>query len=282
MSLLDSKVYVGLSVKMFADMFKAYVTENNLKKFKVDQEIQLVENTDALPITGHLEVSLSLPDFHLKERNNGDLYSVLTLRGRVELKVSSPTAESPVLHAFPIAADLKVTPILRPQNGNLPKVGLLYGGIENIDAPINALQMELAVQASGVVTVINGLEIDVLPPLIDGMETVLFFGQDEQNFPARDQYITHLRPMKGVGNTVDAFGLFVSLPGDPITVSNIPSFVPSYSDVSMVLNETMINAMVTNAKNELQEFIEGMANTVKVTSLTAVADNNKISLDVKI
>ena len=283
MSLLNSKVYAGLSIKMFDDMFKAYQTQNELNKFKIDREVQLLENNDALPLTGHLEVSLNLPELSLRERSNGDLYTALALSGKVDLKVSSPTAESPVLHSFPIAADLRVSLTLKPQgNGKAPKIGLLYGGIENLEAPINEIEMELAIAASGVTNVINQLEIDVLTPLIEGMETVLFFGQDSQNFPPHDQYQINIRLMKGFGSNVDGIGIFVSLPDDNISSSNIPSFVPSYSDVSMVLSKNMIDAMVDNAKNELQDFIEGMANTVKVTKLTAVADNNKISLDVKI
>ncbi|MCM8525502.1 MAG: DUF3892 domain-containing protein [Lentisphaeraceae bacterium] len=283
MSLLDSKVYAGISIKVFDDLFKGYHSISDFGTFKIDQTIQLLENNDSLPITGHLEVKLNLPEFSLRERANGDLYTALTLRGRVELKVSSPTAESPVLHAFPIAADLNVSLILITQSGNNPpKIGLRYDGIENLDAPISVDQMNLAVHASGVINVINQLQIDILSPLIQGMETVLFFGQDASNIPSRSDYIYNLRPMKGFGNHVDAYGLFVSLPGDNISASNVPSFVPSFSDVSLVLNETMINAMVDNAKAELQEFIEGLANTVKVTSLTAVADNNKISLDAKI
>ncbi|MCM8542963.1 MAG: DUF3892 domain-containing protein [Lentisphaeraceae bacterium] len=283
MSLLDSKVYAGLSIKMFDDLFKAYQTKNRLNKFKIDQDVQLLENSDALPLTGHLEVNLNLPQMSLREKANGDLYTALTMRGRVDLKVSSPTAESPVLHSFPIAADLRVSLILKPQSGNNPpKIGLFYGGIENLDAPISELEMELAVQASGIVTVINELEIDVLTPLIEGIEAVLFFGKEESEYPARDSYVVVLRPMKGFGGNSDSYGLFVSLPGDNIAVSNIPSFVPSYSEVSLVLNETMINAMVENAKAELKDFIEGMAPTVKVTKLTALADNNKISLDATI
>ena len=207
---------------------------------------------------------------------------MLALKGRVEIKVSSPTVTSPALHSFPIGVDLKVGLTLRPQEGALPAIGLIYGGFENLNAPLSDAELELAISESGLLSIISELKMDVLTPIVEGMETVLFYGKDEDEFPPRESYKINIRAMKGYGDHVDALGLFISLPDDSITPSNIPSFVPSYSDVSLTLSETMINAMVENAKQELQDFIKGLLNTIKINKLTASSDNNRINLYAKI
>lgn len=76
MSLLDSKAYMGLSIKLFDDMFKAHFEKRKLNKFNVDKEIQLLEDENALPMTGHLEISLMRPGFELRERADGHLYTI--------------------------------------------------------------------------------------------------------------------------------------------------------------------------------------------------------------
>ena len=283
MSLLNSKVYIGLSTKMFDDLFKAYYVKQGFSEFKVDKEIQLVESTDALPVTGHLEGRMKRPEFSIRERANGSYYTALGIKGNVDLKISSPTAESPILHTFKIAADVIVNIVLKPQGNNkADKIGLEFGGLENVVSPLGREQVQDMVDQSGISAIIDGFELDALSPLIDGIEKVLFFGQSSSNFPPRHEYMTKVKLMKGGGSFTDAIGIFVGLPSDQFTSGNLPSFVPTYSEVSMTMSEGLITAMTENAKNELQDYIKGLASSIKIRSLTTSVNNNSISLDARI
>lgn len=272
------KVAVGISLKVFEELIQKLQEENLLNGLNTQQSFSLIEGNSTLSVTAHINVELLPVKFTLNTKN-GNKYTRLEIEGRAKLKVSSPTAESPNLFDLPFSIKLNIGLALKTRNNKGPALCLQYNGIDALSGPIPEEKVLEMINAPAFTSFLNNFELDVIDPAIDGLEDVLFLNESKPN---RANWEVGLHLLSGSGNNVDCVALIVDVPGGNVQKPTGGSFVPNKAEIIVQFTNSMIQALVTEAKEELKSWFEQINGVdLRVSRLELSVDNNQLYLDAK-
>ena len=271
------KIVFGIALKVFEELLQDLQEHGIFGSLSTTQEFPILEGNDELVISGHVHVALMPVQFRLKEAPNGVPYTALILSGKVKVKVSSPTAESPNLFDLPFTIHLKITPILKSRANKAPVLGLSYQGIDVLQGPIPVAQIDSLIQSQGFAQLLNNFELDILEPAIAGLEEVLFLSEDKPN---RADWAIGLHLLEGNGATVDSLALIVDVPGGNVAAPSGGSFVPLRAEIIAQITEGMVQGLVEEAREELRTWFEDLNGVnLQVTKLNLSVANRQLFLD---
>ncbi len=279
-NLNTGKVAVGLSLKVFEELLQEMQERDLFGKLSSEHNFNLIEGNDALTITAHIDVAMLPVKFRLRQHANGSTYTRLDLDGRVKLKVSSPAATSPDLFDLPFSIKLNIGLALKSRQNKAPAIVLQFNGIESLSGPLPEEKVSEMINSPEFTEFLNDFELDIIDPVIDGLEEVLFINETKPNHT--DWHIG-LHLMKGHGDKVDAYALIIDAPGGNANAPIGGSFVPNRSEIIVQFTKSMVEAMVEEAKEELKSWfgkVKGL--DLRVSRLNLTLQDNQIYFDAKI
>lgn len=279
-NITKGKLVLGVSLKVFEELLQSLQNQGLFDQLSNSQDFALIEGNDDLVISANINVELAPVKFRLKVVNNSNRFTTLQLAGRVKLNVSSPTASSPDLFDIPFQIHLKITPVLKAKANKAPVLALAYEGIDFIEGPLPASQIEAMIQTPEFTQLLDNFELDLIEPALDGLEEVLFYNEAKPNHA---DWAIGLHFMQGSGANVDAIGLIVDVPGADVSAPPGGSFVPMRAEIITQFTNGLVQAMVDEAKEELRAWFEDIKDVdLRVTKLNLNVDDNKFFLDAEI
>lgn len=171
-----------------------------------------------------------------------------------------------------------LTPILKPDPDPLkaPRLGFRYDGVDvSPSPPITDQMIDDEFQNPPMSTVIEGISIPVLGPLINNIGPVLF---PQTPPPAAGLWPAASKLMLGTGNDLDSVGVFVALPGEDPTPTDDQSLFPSLTEYGLVLSRTFMDTTL-DAQAKADEGDQGGG--IEVTKLKISMGDNDIRIDGK-
>jgi hypothetical protein len=269
-----------MAVKVFDDFLKDLHRRKRIPQtMRLEQEVEILSG---MPIKGIVNLVLEPPEFRMHFLDNGEPYTRLNLSGHVEITVASPNVESPPLYSIPFYIGIKVDLTLKYPAGKAPILGMNYGGIETVTDPFTPEFIDQNLSGTDIIKLIEEIEMDVVEPIVQALETIYYFDAAANQKPSHDQYPALLRLMPHHAGHFDAIGLFVDIPGSGLSVSYVDSFVPKSSDLTLWFTDSLVQLMVQKGKSELEEWISGFPGGLEVKKLELALDNNRILVDGKI
>ena len=271
---------IGMAVKVFDDFLKEMHRRQRIPQtMRLEQEVEILPG---MPIKGIVNLILDPPEFGMHFLSNGAAYTRLNLGGNMEIIVASPTVESPPLYSIPFEIGIKVDLTLKYKQGEAPVLGMNYGGIESVTDPFTPDFIDQNLAGTDIIKLIEEMEMEVVEPLVQALESMYYFDKPANQKPAYDQYPALLRLLPGDSGHFDAIGLFVDIPGSGLLLSNEESFVPKSSELTIWFTESLVQLMLDKGKSELEEWIGGFPGKLEVTRLELSLDNNRILVDGKV
>jgi hypothetical protein len=281
MEIGNAKLAFGLAVKVFDDMLKALHERDVLpRELEMEEEVTIV---DQLKATVFLLVEFDPPEFGLHfDPETSNPYTRLDLRGRITPRIGFAGKTSPNLFTIDFSMGIKLAFILFPRGGRAPLVGLDYAGVEYVSDPLEVNFVERYLQTEKVQNALEIVKLDVLTPVVNVLKEACYFNTPIDQKPSNQLFPVRMQLMAGEGSSKDAIGLFIGLPGMDMLVGNIPSIVPSYSELVMHISDEIADKMKENGKNKLENFIKGFSSTLEVSKFELSIDDDQIDIEAKI
>lgn len=278
-SINKGKLVLGVSLKVFEELLQSLQNQGLFDQLSSSMDFPIIQGNDDLVITANIDVQLAPVKFRLKVVSSSNRYTTIQLFGRVKLSVSSPTAESPDLFDIPFQIHLKMSPVLKTRTNQAPVLALSYGGIDFIEGPLPASQVEAMIQAPEFMQLLNNFELDLIEPAMDSLEEALFFNEAKPNHA---DWAVGLHLMQGSGDNVDAVGLVIDVPGGDVSAPSGGSFVPKRAEIITQFTDSLVQALVEEAREELRSWFEDIKGVdLRVTKLNLTVDDRQLFLDAK-
>ena len=285
MDIGNSKIAIGVSLKLFNDLLISLHQKNvHLRRVNFEQEISFLEK---LKVTAHVAVEINQPELEFESPGPGQQPIILFhIGGKIKPKISFHDQTSDTLFEVPFFATAMLqVAIKQPNPAAAPKLGLNYLGVKNVSEPLDDKFVNDLFNDTEYVKLINDFQLDILKPVIQGMEAVYYadpLNVDDNQLPAHGAYPVVVRHMHSTPGNVDAIGVFFQLPYEPINVGVVTSFVPSGSEFFVRVSSGMIQSMVSKFKGDLQEFLEKFNDSLKVKRLDLTIQDNAIKVNGKV
>lgn len=281
MNIGTTQFATGVAIKVFDEFLKELQLKKSLNHLLIEKPFHIIEGNDDFVVTGHAVGEMEPPVFAFHQKPNGQQYTRLDIAGTISLWVSSPTAESPPLFTFNVSASLLVSIVLKPRPGQAPLIGLRYDGIESYTGPINQEQLEELIVDQNLLTVIDSMNLDLVTPLIEGIETI-YGPQPDGTVFSHDVYPVGLKLMKGNDEHVDAFGVLVDIPINDGMPDIVDSFVPNGCEIMFYTSPQIMDVLLSRGRQTLSDYLAGYKEHISVKRLSITAQSNFIYLDGKI
>lgn len=279
MNIGKAKMAFGMSVKLIDDFIKG-LYENKLfpRTTTLKKEFELLEG---MRTEIEIQVDFGRPEFVMEWHPDGYYCTILNLRGNLVPLVRFAGHVSPELFSIPFYVSVQLDLILDKAIGRAPFLKLEFGGVRKITEPFPASLIEDFFNSNEVKVALQRLNLDIVEPLIQGLETVYYFDQPEDQRPAHHSYDVYLQLLPARQGYVDSFALTLDLPpfGDYFPL-NIESFVPASAEFMAYVSPEMIQLLVEKGKSQLSVYLE-KAPTVSMNKLELELDGNAIKLDAK-
>ncbi|MEJ2594365.1 MAG: hypothetical protein P8100_04410 [bacterium] len=281
MAIGNSKIAIGLSLKLFDDLIRGLHQHNvNLRRVHFEQKINILEKLEA---TIDITVDINEPELEFESRGSNQQPIILAhLGGTLKPKITFAEQTSDTLFEIPFFATAMLQVGLRqPHPAHAPQIGLDYLGVKNVSEPLDDKFVNDLFNESEYAKLIQELKLDILEPVIAGMEKVYYadpLDVDDSQVPSHGSYPVVIRHMEGAQGTLNGIGVFFQLPNETIDVGLVPSFIPGGSEFFVQVSTWMIQSMVEKFKGDLQEWIENFAGSIKVNTLDLAIQDNAISV----
>lgn len=171
-----------------------------------------------------------------------------------------------------------LTPILKPDSDplNAPGLGFQYDGVVvSPSPPITDQMIDDVFQNPPVSTVLKGINIPVLGPLIDNIGPVLF---RQTPPPAAGLWPAALKLMLSTGTDPDSVGVFVAVPSEDPTPTDDQTLFPLLTEYGLVFSRAFMDTAL-DAQGKAGEGNQGGG--IKVTKLKISMGDNDIRIDGK-
>lgn len=285
MDIGNAKVAVGVSVKLFDDIMKSLHQRNSkFQRIAFEEEITIIEQIKAKI---HMEFDIDPPGLKYESQgSNQEPVLLLNIGGTAKPKISFAGKTSDVLFEIPFSASAAFRAVVRkPNPAKAPVLGLDYLGVKYVSEPFNDALVNKLIDETEYVKLIEEFQLDILEPVISGIEAVYFadpLGVNSSPLPSHGSYPVVLRHMFGRIGAIDAIGVFFGLPNESLAVGLVPSFVPSGSEIFIQVSEGMLQSMVNKFKDDLKKWIESQSSSCKVSNLSLTIQDNAISVSGKV
>ena len=239
MDIGNAKVGIGIAVNVIDGFLKElHAKELFPNSLDVDRESIVLMGMDD---TKAVVVKLLPPKFRVKERSTGELRMCLDLKGDLEIRDSSSQPEDSPLYSIPLSASILLGFELKNRSLDTPILGLKYNGVESVSTPIKSTDIDELFARPEIAAIIDGVTLDIITPIIAGLEVVYYPDDQPTLTPTRDMWSTCLRLMKNRDGHVDAIGIFIGLWGDDADPGDIPSFLPVLTEFAVVFSRSMLD-----------------------------------------
>lgn len=285
MNIGNSKLAFGVSLKLFDDLIKSLHQRNvGLRRVSFEEELTILEKLNA---TIHVTVDIDEPELEYESQGaNQEPIILIHLGGKVKPSITFAGQTSDTLFEIPFSASamLKVA-IRQPDPAKAPKLGLNYLGVKYVSDPLDDKFVNDLFNETEYVKLIEDFQLDIFEPVISAMEAVYYadpLDVDDSQLPSHGAYPILLRHMHSQSGTINAIGIFFQLPYETIDVGLVPSFVPKGSEIFVHVSAGMIQSMVDKFKGEIQTWLEGFADSLKVNWINLTIQNNAIAVSGKV
>jgi len=274
------KIAVGISLKVFEELLQELQKEE-LGDLNFQQDVYPIEGNQAIVLNANVDLNLHPIQFRIEYVSSIDWFTCLSLSGNVKVSVSSPDVEGPTLYDLPFSVKLKIGLELEQKQNRAPVIKLNNEGIHDISGPIPESMVTDMVNSSSIAQFINDFELDILHPAVDGIEEILFLNETKPN---KANWLYNIQLLRGNSfNTVDAYAIVIDVPNGNVNFPNTESFVPDRSELIIQFTDSMVQAMVQEANEELTSWFENIKGVdIRVDRLNLTVDGNQLYLDAKI
>lgn len=274
------KVVIGLSLKVIEELLQE-TQDNLIGDLNFNQQIYPIEGNQDVVLNAHVDFDFFPVLFRIEHLSTARRITCLTIRGHLKLSVSSPSVEGPELYNLPFSIKLEVGLVLKPRANKAPVIGLANQGLHEVTGPIPEEMINDMINNSPLNQFIQDFELDLIDPAISGIQNVLFINE---NKPNRADWSVDLQLLRAQNsNVVEAYGIMIDIPGGDPAFRNQRSFVPKRAEIIIQFTDSMVQAMVEEAKEELSNWFETVNGVdLKVKRLNLSVDNNQLYLDTKI
>jgi len=285
MDIGNSKLAVGVSLKLFDDLIKGLHQKNvNLKRINFNQEFKIL---DKISTTIHAIVDINPPELEFEFQDSIQQPIILMhFSGKVKPKITFANKTSDVLFEIPFSATAELQVAVRqPSPAQAPVLGIDYLGVKNVSEPLDDQFVNDLFNDTEYVKIIEDFQLDILEPVIAGLEAIYYadpLNVNPDTLPSHGAYPVLLRHMPAGYKTLDAIGVFFDLPYQSLSVGNVNSFVPSGSELFVQVSEGMLQSMVDKCKTDLQNWFEQNSPTLKVSKLSLSVEDNAVSVYAKV
>lgn len=233
----EAKVGVLLAVSIFDQFFKElFRVEEGLSNFTV--------TSSGIDV----DIALNPPTFLLVPGEQGqDPRTQLHLTGTAETEILGAT------QTFDLDIKIFLDFVLVETEGQPPALGLAYGGVaEELDPPISAEDIDgLFKPGSTVGDRLSAIRIDVVSPIIEGLEPIFFPEDGEEPVPEPGAWEPKLRLMPAATEgEMDAFGIFVARPGENADPGEVPSWMPLRTGFCLVYSRDLLDFVLQAGADE--------------------------------
>jgi hypothetical protein len=282
MNIPKGKVAIGLATKMLEQSLQRSIKVNFIDKLSLKKSFPVFPGNDELLLSALVDINLKPVFFSPHRATRGTPFNRLNIGGSIKLRVASNTAESPVLINEPFEFVLILESALKRRTGLAPVLSLNYVSIEAVSGPFSSDFLTSYMIESGAKNALSTIEFDVISPLIDGLEEVLYFNVPSK--PKHSDYAVALHKLEGASGVVDCFALIIDAPGGDVNLTNPKSFVPKRSEIIIHFSSSLIQGMVNTAKDELKTYFEQYDANFNLTidRLDVRVEDNQFYLDAKV
>lgn len=249
MDIGNAKVGIAISISVFDEFLKElHLKEIFPNRIPVDpEESGLGDMGDDVS----MELTLEPPAFVLIQRGDGERYTRLELKGVLEIRSSSSTADGPPTQSIPLSAKILLGFELRPRSLDTPVLGLKYRGVQDVSFPLEEKHIDDLFARPEIAAIINGVTFDIVTPMVMGLEPVYFPDDQPVLTPTRDRWPVELRLMRGEDGHVDTVCIFVGLPGEDADPGDISSLVPELTEFGIVYSRSMMDKALEEGARRL-------------------------------
>lgn len=185
------------------------------------------------------------PVFTLAESGGAGPFTRLALAGTIELRPAGQPNDPPTV--VPLDAAVRLDIVLVPADP-APVVGLAYGGVDGTPAPpVTADDLDALFESDDIRTILDGVRIDVVGPLVEGLNASRF--PDDATRPEPSDWAVALTLMPGGADTDDSFAVTVAPPGAPAAPGLAESFVPPATGMAVAYNRQFLDLMLERGAN---------------------------------
>ncbi len=254
LDLQNAQVGVTLAITIFDEFF--------LELHKNDPGLQNI------PVFGDIALQIDELRFLLNNDHTDTILRIVGVFGVTEITIN-----------------IRLSLILKPVESNPPVLGLVYNGVDSIEADnlaaledsiTNVIDERFTDESEGSIrNRIDAVEIDVISKAIEGLEVIIF--PEEANRPSRDFWNSQLQILPADGDiTMDAIAIFIAAPGIGAETNLESSFLHAKTGLGIIFNRTFLQDVFDRGAEERIGSSQCGA-TIESLSLTIEDDHIQIN-----
>lgn len=202
------------------------------------------------------------PRFEFVDPSNGDPYTRLTLKGSIEMRLTTSSPTDPPLQTFPLDAKARLGLVLVPGT-EVPTVGLRYQGTDGPPAsPVTSEDVDKVFESEEIKKILGDTTMDLAGPLVAGLNESLF---EESVRPKASEWSVALTLLPAASDTDNCFMVTVGRPGTTAVPGFSESFMRERTGMAVAFARGFLDEMLARgAAAKVGDEVEGGA---KVRSL---------------
>lgn len=248
MATTDAGVVIALDV--FDQFFKGMADEG---MFPSSLDTELKDGQGNVTTLVHAE--LDLPEFGLSDPSSGNVNTELSITGNLEIRgVDAPPDSTPL--SLPLSIRIALVLRLLDDGTGIPKLTFVNDGILDVQPDLARPQVEEFLNSPVITGLLDSARIDVVTPLIDGLEAQIF---EEGNEPPRSDWSSALELLPTDHEAfVHSVAIFVARPGQPAGPDFMASPLPTLTEFGLIFARSLMDELLSSeAAARVGEEIDG-------------------------